>query len=106
MFQPKARVLLILPQAAVDRARALSGRLTAALRLPVSLQIVFRVLIEDGLARAQDGAFLAKVERHVREVRRARREARAGSRGRGAVAQGSAATRSPGTGRPARQRGR
>ena len=49
MFDSEARVLVILPRDLLDRARALAGRATTSLRLPVSLQIVLRALIEEGL---------------------------------------------------------
>jgi len=39
MFENKTRVLLILSQDVLDRARVLAGKATAALKLPVSLQI-------------------------------------------------------------------
>lgn len=106
MFNPKARVLLILPQAVLDRARALSGRLTATVRLPVSLQIVLRVLIEDGLARAHDRGFTAKVEHQAREVRRIRSGARVRERGEALGAERSVASRSLRGDGPARRRGR
>jgi len=51
MFAKKTRVLLILSQDVLDRARVCAGRATATLKLPVSLQIVLRALIE----RAQAG---------------------------------------------------
>jgi len=49
MFENKTKVLLLLTQDALDRARVLAGKATAALKLPVSLQIVLRALIEQGL---------------------------------------------------------
>ena len=105
MFSPKARVLLILPQPVLDRARALSGRLTATLRLPVSLQIVLRVLIEDGMARAQDRGFTAKVEHQAREVRRIRRGARVRERREALRAERSATSRPLRGEGPIRRRG-
>ena len=51
MFEDEARVLMILPREMVDRARALAGRSTTSMKMPVSLQIVFRALIEEGLKR-------------------------------------------------------
>ena len=76
MFDNEARVLMILPRDLVDRARALAGRATVAMKLPVSLQIVFRALIEEGLKRPGDPAILANVGRQAETVRRIRREAR------------------------------
>ena len=44
MVGNKARVLLLLSQDALDRARVCAGQATATLKLPVSLQIVLRAL--------------------------------------------------------------
>jgi hypothetical protein len=76
MFQSEARVLIILPRDLVDRARALAGRAMTSMRLPVSLQIVLRALIEEGLRRPTDPGLLANVSRQAETVRRIRREAR------------------------------
>jgi hypothetical protein len=76
MFQSETRVLVILPRDLVDRARGLAGRATASMRLPVSLQIVLRALIEEGLRRPTDPSLLANVSRQAETVRRIRREAR------------------------------
>ena len=76
MFPSETRVLVILPRDLVDRARALAGRATAAMRLPVSLQIVLRALIEEGLRRPTDPGLLTNVSRQAETVRRIRREAR------------------------------
>ena len=46
------------------------------MKLPVSLQIVFRALIEEGLKRPGDPALLANVGRQAETVRRIRSEAR------------------------------
>src|SRR2546427_2246847 len=62
MFANKTRVLLVLPEDVLGQARVLAGRATAALKLPVSLQIVLRALIEEGLKRDGDRALLANVE--------------------------------------------
>jgi hypothetical protein len=69
MFTNKTTVLLILTQDVLDRARALAGKATAALRLPVSLQIVLRALIEVGLKRDYYAALLANVEGQAKAVR-------------------------------------
>ena len=45
MFEDEARVLIILPQALVDRARVFAGRATTSLKRHVSLQIVLRALM-------------------------------------------------------------
>lgn len=76
MFQSETRVLVILPRDLVDRARGLAGRATASMRLSVSLQIVFRALIQEGLRRPTDPGLLANVSRQAETVRRIRSEAR------------------------------
>jgi hypothetical protein len=72
----KARVLLILPQDLLDRARVLAGKATTVLKLSVSLQIVLRALIEAGLKRDGDRTLLASIESQAHAVRRIRRAAR------------------------------
>ena len=76
MFANKTRVLLILPQDALDRARVLAGKVTTTLKLPVSVQIVLRALIEEGLKRDGHPTFLANVEAQARAVRHQRSMAR------------------------------
>ena len=71
----EAKVLLSLSQAALDRARVLAGRATITLKLPVSLQIVLRALIGEGLEGAASPRFLADVENQANAVRRRRRVA-------------------------------
>jgi hypothetical protein len=78
MFANRTRVLLILPQEIVDRARVLAGKATTALKLPVSLQIVLRALIEEGLRRDDDAALVANVEGQAKAVRQIRSLARRG----------------------------
>ncbi len=68
----KTRVLLVLPQDLLDRSRVLAGKATASLKLPVSLQIVVRALVEEGLKRSDDRALLANIENQARAVRRIR----------------------------------
>ena len=84
----KAKVLLVLSADVVDRARVVAGKAMTALKLPVSLQIVFRALIEEGLKRERDPDLLDNVERQARAVRDsrslARRRARSDSRERSA----------------------
>jgi hypothetical protein len=80
MFANKTRVLLILPQDVLDRARVLAGKATTTFKLPVSLQIVLRALVEEGLKRDGDPALLANVEGQARAVRRLRAVARQGRR--------------------------
>jgi hypothetical protein len=79
-----ARVLLIVSEDVLARARVLAGKATVKLKLPVSLQIVLRSLIEHGLKREHDAELLAGIEAQVHAVRRtrslARRKAGAGPR--------------------------
>jgi hypothetical protein len=72
MVADRAKVLLILPQDVVDRARMLAGRMTTTLKLPVSLQIVVRTLIEEGLKQHANPAFIASVEEQAKTVRQLR----------------------------------
>ena len=76
MFANKTRVLLILPQDALDRARVLAGKATTTLKLPVSVQIVLRALIEEGLKRDDHPALFANVEGQAKAVRHKRSMAR------------------------------
>ena len=85
MFENKTRVLLILPQDVHDRARVLAGKAMTTLKLPVSLQIVLRALIEEGLKRDGDRNLLANVEGQAQAVRRIRSLV---GRGRGAKGEG------------------
>jgi hypothetical protein len=78
MFENKSRVLLILPQDVLDRARVVAGKATTALKLPVSLQIVLRALIEEGLKRDGDRGVLANIAAQAQAVRRIRSLARKG----------------------------
>jgi len=78
----KTKVLLMLTQDVLDRARVLAGRATTALKLPVSLQIVLRALIEVGLKRDNHPALLASVAGQAKAVRHQRSVVgRAGLRG-------------------------
>ena len=76
MFESETRVLIILPRELVDRARGLAGRATVSMKLPVSLQIVIRALIEEGLKRPTNPDLVANVGRQAATVRRIRSEAR------------------------------
>jgi hypothetical protein len=76
MFESETRVLIILPGDLVDRARELAGRATISMKLPVSLQIVLRALIEESLKRPTNPDLLANVGRQAETVRRIRSEAR------------------------------
>jgi len=68
MFTNKTKVLLILTQDVLDRARVLAGKATTALRRSVSL----RALIELGLKRDNHPALLANVEGQAKAVRHQR----------------------------------
>jgi hypothetical protein len=76
MLEKRTKVLLILSQDVLDRARVVAGKATIAFKLPVSLQIVLRALIEEGLKRDGHRAFLANVEGQAKAVRHTRRMAR------------------------------
>ena len=89
MFEDQTRVLLVLPQAVLDRARVFAGEATSRLKRPVSLQMVLRALIDEGLKRTGDRAVLANIEGQVQVVRQIRsrvgRVAIAGKNQRGRV---------------------
>lgn len=72
----RARVLLILSENVLAEARVLAGKATVKLKLPVSLQIVLRALIEEGLKDQNHPALVANIEAHAKRIRRARRLAR------------------------------
>jgi len=72
MFEDKTRVLLVVPREVVDRARVYAGAATTKLKRPVSLQMVLRALIAEGLKRDGDRAILANVEEQVQAVLRIR----------------------------------
>ena len=76
MFSNKTRVLLVVSQDVLDRARVFAGQATATLKLPVSLQIVLRALIGEGLKRSGDRALLASIESQAKAVRQIRSAAR------------------------------
>ena len=76
MFENRGSVLLILSQDVLDRARVLAGKATAALKLPVSLQIVLRALIGEGLKQEDRPALLANIEDQAKAVRLQRSAAR------------------------------
>ena len=76
MSTNKTKVLLVLRQDVLDRARVLAGKATTALKLPVSLQIVLRALIAVGLKRDNHPALLANVEGQAKAVRHQRSVAR------------------------------
>src|SRR5437867_12442522 len=80
MFENKTKVLLILSQDVLDQARIIAGKATMTLKLPVSLQIVLRALIEEGLNRDGHPPPLANVESQAKALRRFRSVARQGGR--------------------------
>jgi hypothetical protein len=75
MFIDETRILIILPRRLADRARGLAGRATVSMKLPVSLQIVLRALIEEGLKRPTDPPLLGNIGRQANTVRQIRRAA-------------------------------
>ena len=80
MPENKTKVLLVLSQEILDRARVLAGNATIALKLPVSLQIVLRALIEVGFKWENHSALLASVEGQTKAVRHTRSLARRAAR--------------------------
>jgi hypothetical protein len=72
MFEDKTRVLLVVPQAVLDRARVFAGGATSRLKRPVSLQMVLRSLIDEGLKRTGDRAVFANIEAQVQAVQQIR----------------------------------
>jgi hypothetical protein len=80
MFEDKARVLLILPRDLLDRARVFAGEAMTKLKGAVSLQMVLRALIDEGLKRDHDRAVVANIEGQVRAVRELRSRVRRPSR--------------------------
>src|SRR2546428_13931905 len=80
MLTNKTKVLLVLTQDLLDRARVFAGKATTALKLPVSLQIVLRALIEVGLKRDNHPALRANVEGQAKAVRHQRSVAGRGER--------------------------
>ena len=75
MFEDKTKVLLMVSQGVLDRARGFAGETMSKLKRPVSLQMVLRALIDEGLKRDGDGAVLFNVEGQVQAVRRIRSRA-------------------------------
>ena len=72
MLEIKTRLLLVLSQDLLDKARVVAGRATTVLKLPVSLQIVLRALILVGLKRESHPAVFASIESQARAVRQKR----------------------------------
>ena len=78
MLADQTRTLLILPQVLLDRARVFAGEATSQLKRMVSLQMVLRALIDEGLKQGGGRAVLANVEGQVQAVRRIRSRAARG----------------------------
>jgi len=72
MFDGRTRTLLILPQGVLDDVRVLAGKATTTLKLSVSVQIVLRALVEEGLKRDGDRRLLSNIESQAQAVRRIR----------------------------------
>jgi hypothetical protein len=72
----RARVLLIVSEDVLAQARVLAGKATVRLKLPVSLQIILRALIEEGLKRENHPALRANIEANANAIRRTRKLAR------------------------------
>jgi hypothetical protein len=85
MFEDKTKVLLMVPQEVLDRARGFAGEATSKLKRPVSLQMVLRALIDEGLKRDGDRAVFVNIEGQVQAVRQIR--SRAGREGSGTKVQ-------------------
>jgi hypothetical protein len=105
MFEDKTKVLLMIPQGVLDRARGFAGEATSKLKRPVSLQMVLRALIDEGLKRAGDRAVFANVEGQVQAVRRIRSRAGRDGGGRKDPRMHQSGVRRS-AGRPPRQAGR
>ena len=95
MFEDKTRVLLVVPREVLDRARVFAGAATTRLKRPVSLQIVLRALIDEGLKRDGDRAILANVEGQVQAVLRIRSAVARAGRARKNGREASAGTSRP-----------
>jgi len=79
MNETRDRVLLIVSEGVLSQARVLAGRMTATLGLPVSLQVILRALIEEGLKQKDRRRLTGTIAAHANAVRAARRMARRGS---------------------------
>jgi hypothetical protein len=81
MFEDKTRVLLVIPRELLDRARVFAGSSTTKFKRPVSLQMVLRAFIDEGLKRDGDRAVLANVEGQIHAILRIRSAAAMGRAG-------------------------
>ncbi len=68
MFEDKTRVLLVIPRDLLDRARVFAGSATTKFKRAVSLQMVLRAFIDEGLKRDGDRAVLANVEDQIHAI--------------------------------------
>src|SRR5439155_23095631 len=82
MADTQTRVLLILAQDVLERARVVADKATVTLKPPVSLQIVLRALIVEGLKRNEHPALLANIGGQAKAVRHKRSMARVPRRAR------------------------
>jgi hypothetical protein len=82
LLENTTRVLLVLSQEMLDQARVLAGKTTTVLKLPVSLQIVLRALLEVGLRRENHAILVASVESQAKAVHQRRRSVGLGRAGR------------------------
>ena len=103
MFANKTRVLLILSQDVLDQARVLAGKATTTLKLAVSLQIVLRALIEEGLKRENHPTLFVNIEGQAKAVRAIRSSAHRRGRAAGVAGNRQAANRQRAAGRPRRR---
>ena len=88
LFADRTSVLLVLPQWLLDTVRVLAGKATVILKLPVSLQIVLRALIDEGLKRDDRAGLLENVAGQAKAVRHIRSLARRGGRSDGTHSSG------------------
>ena len=81
MLEERTKVLLVMPQRLLDQARGFAGAATSKLKGPVSLQIVLRALIDEGLKGDGARAVLANIEGQAQAVRQIRSRAGRGGSG-------------------------
>jgi hypothetical protein len=106
MFTNKTRVLLILPQDVLDRARVLAGKSTTTFKLPVSLQIVLRALVQEGLRRDHYPRLHINIEEQAKAVRQLRSGGRRARPVGAAREDPSSAIKRRASGRAVQQRGK
>ena len=104
MLTNKTRVLLILPQDVLDGARVLAGKATTTFKLPVSLQIVLRALVEEGLRRDNDRRLHTNIGEQAKAVRQLRSGGRRARRV-GEARENPSSSKRRGSGRARQKRG-